>query len=132
MAIRRFDVFATFKMVESMRQGMSKETAMAEGLWLAKLVASRRRGSGSGSKPGTSVKKNGTNYIKTGVVPGEPSEWKELGGIPQTPDLFKKDVIDKVGEDFFENVFLPAIEKAYNDGKTYMDIRDSIRKELAV
>jgi len=34
-----------------------------------------------------------------------------------------------MGKEFYEKVFSPAILKAYEEGKDYMDIRDSIRKE---
>ena len=34
-----------------------------------------------------------------------------------------------MGRDFYEKVFKPAIEKAFDEGKDYMDIRDSIREE---
>jgi predicted RNase H-like HicB family nuclease len=34
-----------------------------------------------------------------------------------------------MGEDFYADVFSPAIAMAHEDGKTYEEIRDSIRKD---
>jgi hypothetical protein len=41
-AIRRFDVFAEFKRVEQISKGMPEDEAKGFGLWVAKVVASRK------------------------------------------------------------------------------------------
>ena len=34
-----------------------------------------------------------------------------------------------MGQDFYDQIFAPAIQQAYEAGKSYRDIRDTIRRE---
>ena len=54
--IRRFDVFAEYTRQERREKGFPEDEAKGYGIWLAKVVASRRFGqksSSDGKKPGT-------------------------------------------------------------------------------
>lgn len=124
--IRRFDVFADYHRTQNERRGMPEDQAKGRGLWAAKVVAGRRYGSipqGSG---------------KTGTKGGEASKREEeeaeegfrsIGGVPQTDATFDKEIINRMGPEFYYGVFHPSIERAVEEGKRYEDIRDTIRKD---
>jgi hypothetical protein len=116
--IRRFDVFAEYTRLERLDKGMAQDEAKGYGIWLAKVVASRSRRTKDDSQAGSRKKKSGP----------EPT-FRSIGDEEQTDRTFDHDIIDRMGEDFYEQVFSPAIESARADGKKYEDIRDSIRKE---
>jgi hypothetical protein len=52
-----------------------------------------------------------------------------VGGVPQTDATFDNEIVDRMGREFYDEVFHPAILQAYRDGKRYEDIRDTIRKD---
>ena len=122
-AIRRFDVFAEYNKLEAMKDGRLEDEAKGYGLWVAKVVASRRgRPSLAPSAP------RGT------PSEGHPSEqrrgkWHDLSGEPQTDKLFDREVVDRMGERFYREVFAPAIKDAFEHGRSYEGIRDAIRRE---
>ena len=123
--IRRFDVFAEYRKQEEAAEGRPEDEAKGYGLWVAKVVASRRfrgpkpRGRG---EPG---------------APGEPRDapelvngkWHTLDGEPQTDALFDREIIRRMGAPFYREVFVPAIREARQAGKSYQAIRDQIRKD---
>jgi hypothetical protein len=117
-AIRRFDVFAEYKKLEQMDKGMPEDQAKGYGLWVAKVVANRKFTGKSGD---------------TGDGPGHKehpeSKWRTLDGDEQTDDLFDIEIMHRMHPDFYTRVFAPAIKQAYEDGKKYEDIRDSIRED---
>lgn len=121
-AIRRFDVFAEVSRQERLRKGYDEEEAKGYGIWLAKVVASRRFGKSSdGSRKGASAS-----------GPGEAAEepkFRSLGDEIQTDDTFDHEIIERMGAEFYDTVFVPAITGALERGEKYEDIRDSIRKE---
>ena len=43
--------------------------------------------------------------------------------------MFEKEIIDRMGHDFYETVFVPAIREAMQEGKSYTSIRDTIRRD---
>jgi hypothetical protein len=116
--IRRFDVFAEYTRLERLDKGLPQDEAKGYGIWLAKVVASRSRRSKDDSGSSSSKKK-----------PGPEPKFRSIGDEEQTDRTFDHDIIDRMGEDFYENVFAPAIEQAKADGKKYEDIRDSIRQD---
>ncbi len=124
--IRRFDVFAEYQRLKALeKEKLPQDQAKGYGIWLAKVVAAR--------KFSKTRKKEGEGK-ETGQKKEEPEElvdnkWHALDGIPQTDELFDKQIIDRMGEDFYQKVFSPSIEKAYESGKDYMDIRDTIRAD---
>ena len=52
-----------------------------------------------------------------------------LDGKPQTDELFQHEIVKRMGKEFYESVFQPAIEQAYKEGRSYTSIRDTIRKD---
>ena len=55
-------------------------------------------------------------------------KWHVLNGVEQTDQLFEKEIVKRMGKDFYENVFSPTIREARQQGKEYLQVRDSIRK----
>ena len=51
-----------------------------------------------------------------------------LSGIEQTDKMYDKEIVSRMGEDFYNEVFLPKI-KLLSSGK-YTDFRDTVREEL--
>jgi hypothetical protein len=118
-AIRRFDVFAEYSRQERLDKGYPKDEAKGYGIWLAKVVAARKF-----SKSGEERKTTGHKQHAE-----EEPRFKSVGDEMQTDVTFDRDIIDRMGEDFYADVFSPAIAMAHEDGKTYEEIRDSIRKD---
>jgi hypothetical protein len=115
--IRRFDVFAEYTRLERRDKGDADDVAKGYGIWLAKVVASRSRRPRDDGSSGSSRRK-----------PGPEPTFRSIGDEEQTDRTFDHDIIDRMGDDFYEQVFVPAIEQARAEGETYEDIRDAIRK----
>jgi hypothetical protein len=116
--IRRFDVFAEWNRLKAKKEyGFSDDDAKAYGLAVAKVVAARKF-------YGHRLKYKGATKA---YVEGKTKEkwWEKIASAPE----FDEKIIRRMGEDFYYRVFSPAIEKAMEEGKDYMDIRDSIRQE---
>jgi hypothetical protein len=124
MAIRRFDVFAEYSRQEQLEKGLPEDQAKGYGVWIAKVVASRRFGSKkSDTTPKHKVSGDGR------PAPESETEFRSVGDELQTDEVFDADIIERMGASFYDKVFVPAIEEARKHGKSYEDIRDSIRKE---
>jgi hypothetical protein len=121
-AIRRFDVFAEVTRQERLAKGYAEDEAKGYGIWLAKVVASRRFGSKSS---GDGPKKKGRGEDDAA---GEPT-FRSVGDELQTDDTFDHEIIERMGAVFYDEVFVPAISEALARGETYEDIRDAIRKD---
>jgi len=123
-AIRRFDVFAEFKRLEALKEGQSEDEAKGHGLWVAKVVASRRgRASLTPTAPG------GGHHEVSEARPRKQPRFHDLSGELQTDKLFDREVVDRMGQDFYGDVFAPAIKRAFDEGRPYESIRDAIRRE---
>jgi hypothetical protein len=61
--------------------------------------------------------------------PERESEWRTLDDEPQTDDLFDREIVQRMGPDFYRTVFAPAIREARRQGRSYEGIRDAIRKD---
>jgi hypothetical protein len=121
-AIRRFHVFAEYTRQERLKKGYPEDEAKGYGIWLAKVVASRRFGASGESKT--------TKSRAHKTEPQEPEpKFRSVGDELQTDETFDHDIIDRMGEPFYDDVFVPAIAQAISEGKDYTTIRDSIRKE---
>ena len=121
--IRRFDVFAETKRLEAERRGADADEARGYGIWVAKVVAGRRFGRSSAPAPPPGAPAAGH----------EPREARahqphELNGEPQTGATFEREIVQRMGEDFYREVFAPAIRAAIEAGESYEDIRDRIRR----
>lgn len=117
-AIRRFDVFAEYTRLERLDKDYPADEAKGYGIWLAKVVASRSRRSKDDGGSSSTKKK-----------PGPEPNFRSIGDEEQTDRTFDHDIVERMGEDFYEQVFSPAIEAAKDKGEKYEDIRDAIRKE---
>ena len=118
-AIRRFDIFAEYKRQEARREGQPEDQAKGYGLWLAKVVASRRFGK---KKPDGQASGDKDKPVRK-------SKWHKLDDKPQTDKLFDKEIVDRMGVTFYKRVFSPAIHKAIDNGSSYESIRDSLRAD---
>lgn len=105
---------------------MPEYLAKGRGIWAAKMVAGRRYGSipqGTSAKP---EKGPGTRP----EAEAEPDDgFRSIGGVPQTDSTFDKEIVQRMGPEFYHEVFHPAIREAVNQGKRYEEIRDTIRKD---
>jgi hypothetical protein len=117
-AIRRFDVFAEYHRLEARAQGMAGDRAKGHGLWLAKIVAARRFGRGEGESV------SGKAGEHEGPAGGK---WHVLSGKPQTASLFDHEIVARMGAGFYRRVFAPAVRRAFDGGKRYVEIRDALR-----
>lgn len=128
LPIRRFDVFAEFNRLEALKKGADEAHAKGYGLWVAKVVASGggRRGTASDSRASQA-----TDEKKADKPSQKQAEqgWHLLSDEPQTDELFDKEIVHRMGDDFYAEVFAPAIAEAFKEGKSYTSIRDTIRKE---
>jgi len=120
--IRRFDVFADYNRVKNEADGMPADQAKGRAVWIAKVVAGRR---GGGAVPAEPAQKR-----REGGAPHEEAEdkFRSVGGVPQTDATFDKEIVDRMGSEFYHEVFHPAIKQVFKEGKRYEDIRDTIRK----
>ncbi len=119
--VRRFDVFAEYNRLKAMKEGEKAAQAKGYGLWIAKVVAAQKFG--RMPKP-TGEKKEG----KEGEAKKPRSKWRDLSGIPQTDKLFDKEIVNRMGKEFYSKVFSPAIKEAFDEGTEYVQMRDAIRR----
>jgi hypothetical protein len=123
--IRRFDVFAEYNRLKYLSDGMPADQAAGRGVWIAKVVAGRRGGAAAPGKTRGVSDKDGKATTRE-----QPEEkFLSVGGKEQTDQTFEKEIVDRMGRDFYDEVFSPAIARAFEEGLRYEDIRDSIRKE---
>ena len=130
-AIRRFDVFAETKRLEAVAHGEPEDVAKGYGIRIAKIVASRRFGGGVAKK---------IRHEKAGTADGETatgsrfrgegdSRFRSLDGEIQSAETYDREIIDRMGPEFYEVVFAPAIRDALAAGHKYEQFRDTIRKD---
>jgi hypothetical protein len=126
--IRRFDVFAEYTRQKALQDGMAEDEAAGYGLWVAKVVASRRYGGGPPPPPRKKEGEKGAEAEE--AEPKKPrKKWHDLGGEDQTDEMFEKEIVNRMGRHFYNTVFAPAIEDALAEDKSYQSIRDTIRKD---
>src|SRR4051794_16385123 len=129
--IRRFDVFAETKRLEALSHGEPNDVAKGYGIRIAKIVASRRFG-GSAAKKTHHERKDDSDgeSAKGSRFGGEGgSKFRALDGEIQSDETFDHEIIDRMGPEFYEVVFQPAIQEALAAGSKYEQIRDTIRKD---
>jgi len=130
--VRRFDVFAEYNRQKSLAKGVPEPFAKGEALWLAKVVASRGGGvrsrlrraeAGRGATDATDAAGQASESER------EPERWsfKTLDGQAQTDTLFDQEIVKRMGPEFYDQVFAPAIARALAEGRRYEDIRDTLR-----
>jgi hypothetical protein len=119
LQIRRFDIFAEWNRLKARTKHKMKEgDARAYGLAVAKVVASRKF---HGSAP------DETRELKRRARQEETDEpwWEHLGSSEE----FEQKIVERMDRDFYRQVFQPAIQQAWDSGKDYEDIRDTLRSE---
>jgi hypothetical protein len=123
--IRRFDVFAEYRKQDEEADGRPEDEAKGHGLWVAKVVASRRF---RGPKPRDRGERaeSGERRAAEHLVDGK---WHALDGEPQTDALFDREIVARMGEEFYRDVFVPAIREARERGASYETMRDVLRKD---
>jgi hypothetical protein len=119
--IRRFDVFAEFTRQERLAKGDAPDEAKGYGIWLAKVVASRRFGAASSADRPAGAHRRAAET--------EHPKFRSVGDELQTDAVFDHDIIQRMGRGFYDQVFTPAIEEARSNGQDYKAIRDAIRKQ---
>jgi hypothetical protein len=115
--IRRFDIFAEWNRLKALeRKHMDEDDARAYGLAVAKVVAARTL---HGQPP------EQVRDLKKKAKAEETDEpwWEHLG----SSDEFERRVVARMGADFYERVLQPAVREAWDAGKHYEDIRDTLR-----
>ncbi len=123
--IRRFDVFAEYQRLKALdKEKLPADQAKGYGIWVAKIVAARKF-----SKTRKKEGEKETGQKKEQREELVDNKWHALDGIPQTDALFDQEIIQRMGSDFYKSVFSPAVEGAFEAGKDYMEIRDTIRKD---
>ncbi len=124
--IRRFDVFAEVKRLEALAEGRPEDEAKGYGVWLAKVVAGRRFGRKEGEG-------NDHRRVRQGEdgTPGDQGDTKSrhAGDELQTDETFEREIVERMGSDFYDRVFAPAIREAIERGQKYEAIRDAIRAD---
>lgn len=119
--IRRFDVFAEVNRLKALDEGRPGDEAKGYGIWLAKVVAGRRFGTKKDDRERTRIRQEGEPPERTD------GKFKSAGGELQTDDTFDHDVVERMGEEFYDRVFAPAVAAAVARGDKYESFRDSIR-----
>jgi hypothetical protein len=127
LPIRRFDVFAEYNRLKNLADGMPEDQAKGRGVWIAKVVAGRRGMPAQHDSPPGKDGKNGKAAEHSKEENAEDT-FKSVGGEPQTEATFDHEIVERMGKEFYAEVFSPAIERAFAEGRRYEEIRDSIRK----
>jgi hypothetical protein len=127
-AIRRFDIFAEYNRLKGLDKGMDEAHAKGYGLWLAKVVASGGGRRVSSRHMATAGKQEDGERQEESRQSSTGQEWHELDGDPQTGALFDREIIRRMGSDFYMQVFAPAVAEAVSQGRSYESIRDTLRK----
>jgi hypothetical protein len=121
--IRRFDVFAEYNRLQALQRGLDQAHAKGYGLWVAKVVASGvqrgRKPSEPHGEPAAAERPDQQKAEQT---------WHVLGDEEQTDTLFDHEIVQRMGTNFYFQVFVPAIAGAFDQGQRYESIRDSIRR----
>ncbi len=128
--IRRFDVFAETKRLEALAHGEPEDVAKGYGIRIAKIVASRGYGS-TAKKAHEKMSAPSAEDGSSGSRFGGPDDakFRSLNGEMQTDETFDREIIARMGPEFYDDVFAPAIKQALAEGRKYEQIRDTIRKE---
>lgn len=125
--IRRFDVFAEAKRLEALDQGEPEDVAKGYGIRIAKVVASTRLGGTKQMRQDKTLRSASTSESRFGGEEGD--KFRALDGELQTDETFDREIIERMGPEFYDVVFAPAIHQALAEGHKYEQFRDTIREE---
>src|SRR5207237_10770583 len=115
--IRRFDIFAEWNRLKARKRlHLPEPDARAYGLAVAKVVAARKF---------------------YGYQPERMSEWKRRARQDDVTEAwwehlgseqeFEHKIVERMGKTFYRRIFQPAIRRAWDEQKTYEQIRDQLR-----
>ena len=125
-AIRRFDVFAEVKRLEALAEGRPDDEAKGYGIWLAKVVAGRR----FGAKRDSEVDRRRVRQEGEAAPDDEREDrFRQAGDELQTDEVFDREIVERMGPDFYQQIFAPAIRNAVGRGQKYEQFRDTIRSD---
>ena len=129
--IRRFDVFAETKRLEALAHGEPDDVAKGYGIRIAKIVASKRFGGSTAKKSHHESKDVPEREAPAGSrFRGEiDGKFRALDGEIQSDEAFDREIVDRMGPEFYDVVFQPAIREALAAGRKYEQIRDTIRRD---
>jgi hypothetical protein len=121
--IRRFDVFAEVNRLKALSEGRPEDEAKGYGIWLAKVVAGRRFG-----RKGDGGDRPPERPERAEEAPSRPEDkFRHAGDELQTDETFDREIVERMGRDFYARVFAPAIRTEVEQGQRYEQFRDSIR-----
>jgi hypothetical protein len=105
--------------------------AKGYGIRIAKIVASKRFGGSAGKKThhekrDASERESPKESRFRGEVGGK---FRALDGEIQSDETFDREIVDRMGPEFYEAVFQPSISEAVTAGRKYEQFRDTIRKD---
>ncbi|MDP9364447.1 MAG: hypothetical protein M3Q10_09535 [Chloroflexota bacterium] len=124
--IRRFDVFAEVKRLQALAEGRPEDEAKGHGIWLAKVVAPRRFGrQGDGAADRHRVRQEDAPREADGAG----DRFRSVGDEVQTDETFEREIVERMGREFYERVFAAAVGEAVGRGEKYEQFRDTIRAE---
>ena len=126
--IRRFDVFAETKRREALAHGEPADVAKGYGVRIAKIVASKRYG-GAAKKTHHEKKAEPKAPAEDRFGGEHGGKFRAIDGELQTDETFDHDIIDRMGPEFYEMIFSPAVGAALAAGRKYEEFRDTIRKD---
>ena len=117
--LRRFDVFAEWNRL------LRIASAFPHGRGSSRLRPGRGQ---SRRQPevrqySSAEVKQWKQQARTGEMRG--AWWQKLG----SDEEFQSKIISRMGERFYRQAFAPAIEQAWQAGKRYEDIRDTLREQ---
>ncbi len=124
-AVRRFDVFPEVNRLEALADGKPEDEAKGYGVWLAKVVAGRRFGRKGDRTERPRILQEGA------TAPDDASggKFRHVGDELETDETFDREIVERMGRDFYAQVFAPTIRAAVERGEKYEQIRDSIRAD---
>ena len=125
-AIRRFDVFAEVKRLEALAEGRPDDEAKGYGIWLAKVVAGRRFGA---KRDGEVDRRRVRQEGEAALEDEREDRFRQAGDELQTDEVFDREIVERMGPDFYQQIFAPAIRDAVARGQKYEQFRDTIRSE---
>lgn len=123
-AIRRFDVFAEVNRLKALEEGRPEDEARGHGIWLAKVVAGRRFGRSGDGEGDRNRRRTGEESDRRATP-----DFRSAGGELQTDETFDEEIGERMGREFYVEVFAPAIRAAVEAGQTYEQLRDTIRAD---
>ena len=94
---------------------MPEDEAKGYGIWLAKVVASRRFGQEDGPQRDETARR------------AAHTKFRSVGDEMQTDETFDHDIIERMGAGFYASSCPRSPRPAR--GESYEDVRDSIRKD---